>query len=303
MPAILDADRLRAAQRAALLSLCATVVVVAVKLTAAGISHSISVLSEALQSILDVLMSGFAVVTLRYAAQPPDHDHPYGHGKAELLIGAFQMLTVLATAIFILFAAYRRFLDPLPIAWDWGAGAMAFAAVVNTALSIHLGREARRISSPTLASEALHLRSDTLSSIGILIGLIAVGITGWYRLDAAFAAAFTLLAMIAASRHLMTVIQGLMDCSLPPRELMGIETTLDLHPEVRGYHNLRTRRIGPIRFIELHVMLDDTLSFPTAHEIAEQVENEIRDAVGGAVVTVHYEPHMAELAHQATEHA
>jgi ferrous-iron efflux pump FieF len=292
----------RAARLAAALSVTATVVVVAVKLTAAVMSGSVSVLSEGLQSVTDVLMSVLALLVVSYSERPPDREHPYGHGKAELLASAFQMVLILGTGGFILWRAYERLQAPEAIRWDWGAAAMAYSALSNTVVGRYLLAQAAKTGSTALEAEALHLRTDTLSSVGVLVGMLLVGATGWTPLDPIVAAASVLVAMPIAVGQLRRVIHPLMDGSLPAAEVSALQQVLDSHPEVRGYHNLRTRQVGRRRFIELHVMLDDDLSFVAAHELAEEIEEELRDALGGATVSIHFEPHEAELKHRAREH-
>lgn len=288
-----------AALRIALIS---TIIVVSVKLLAAVYSHSVSVLAEGLQSIVDILITIASMLTLRYAAKPPDEEHPYGHGKAEFLVSALQMLMILASAIFILWAAYQRFLTPEPIRWDWGVAAMAYSTVANALVAAYLVKTYKETSSALLISEAMHLRSDILASLGILVGLVLVGVTGWLRIDPAVAAIFTVVAMVMAVQQLRQVIHPLMDGSLPPEEIRALENVLNSHPQVRGYHNLRTRQTGLLRFVDMHLMLDDALSFVKAHDVAEQIEAEIRQALGGGIVSVHYEPYEAEMAHRAREH-
>jgi cation diffusion facilitator family transporter len=289
--------------RAATISLIATAVVVVVKLAAAWLSGSVSVLAEGLQSTVDVVVSLSTVLTLRYAALPPDAEHPYGHGKAELISSAIQMLLVLGSCGFILYKAYERFRQPSEIRWDWGAAAMAYTVVSNSLVASRLRRASASTGSAALRSEAVHLVADSYSSFGVLIGMFLVGATGWTGLDPAVACAFVLTTMFLAGRQLGSVIHPLMDGSLPAHEVRMVEQSLHRRPEVRGYHNLRTRQVGSARFIELHVMLDDGLSFVRAHELAEEIEEDLRRALGGAVVSIHYEPHEAEVAHRAREHA
>lgn len=295
-------DSTRRSFVAAAVSLAATTVVVAVKLVAAMASGSISVLAEGLQSTVDVLMSLLALVTIRYAALPPDEDHPYGHGKAELLAGAFQMLLVLGSAAFILFEVAKRWRHAEAIAWDWGAMAMAYAAVSNLTVSAWLRKVARETGSPVLHSEVQHLNADTLTSIGVLGGLLVYGLTRQPWVDPLVATLFTLWAIVAAARQLRAVLHPLMDGALPAEEIRSLEAVLNEHPEVRGYHALRTRMIGTRRMVELHVMLDDALPFVEAHDIAEQIEGQIRDRLGNATVSIHYEPYEAEIAHRQREH-
>ncbi len=290
------------ARRAASLSLASTVVVVGVKLLAAWKSGSISVLAEAVQSIVDILMSALAVATIAYAARPPDEEHPYGHGKAEVLAGALQMLVILGSGIYILYEAYRRLLAPQPIAWDWGAAAMAYALAANLAVAVHLRRVAKRTESTALESEALHLKGDSISSAGVLAGMLLVGATGQPILDPVVAAVFTVLAMAQAAAQLKHVLHPLMDGALPPGELARLKQLLEAHEAVRGFHNIRTRQVGNQRWIELHVLFDDALTFVDAHDLAEHLEKELKSALGGAIVSIHYEPFEAEVAHRAREH-
>lgn len=292
----------RIAQRAATLSLVSTTIVVGVKLFGAFKSGSISVLAEAIQSIVDILMSALAVWTIRYAAKPPDDTHPYGHGKAEVLAGAFQMLVILGSGVYILVEAYRRLLAPQPIQWDWGAYAMAYALLANLSVAAFLVRVERTHHSSALASEALHLRGDSWASAGVLLGMLLVGATKQPIFDPAVAGAFAMYTMAAAFTHLRRMIHPLMDGALPENERLRLQAILDTHSAVRGHHNIRTRRVGEQRWIDLHVMLDDGLSFVAAHEMAEHIEEELSRALGGAVVSIHYEPYEAEVKHRAREH-
>ncbi len=295
-------ESVRLAQRAALLSVISTTVVVAVKLVAAVLSGSISVLAEALQSSVDILMAGITLATIRYAALPPDPKHPYGHGKAEFLSSAFQMLVILSSGIFILIASIHRLTQPEKIEWGWGAIAMGYTVISNTAVAMYLQRLGKRIQSQALLSEATHLKGDTLASAGVLVGVLLVGITKYPPLDAIIAIVFTLATMTIALFQLKNVLHPLMDGALPAAETTAIENLLKNHPEARGFHNLRTRLVGAVRYVDLHVMLDDNLTFVRAHELAEELEEEMRTALGGAVVTIHYEPYESEMAHRAKEH-
>lgn len=293
----------QAVRRAVAVSLATTVAVVAFKLAAAAATHSISVLSEALQSLVDIAMSAVTLWTVRIASLPADEDHPYGHGRAEVISSALQMLVVIGTAGVIAWQATLRLADPRPIDPDWGLAAMAFAAVANTLVSRYLVRTAKQYGSAALEGEAQHLNGDTWASVGVLGGLIAVKLTGWPTLDPVVAIVFTGLGAFFAVRQLVRLTHQLMDGSLPPAEVAKVQEALHLHSHVRGFHNLRTRQTGNVRIVTLHVMLDDDLTFVEAHDLAEDVEASLRDVLGGALVTVHYEPYLAEMEHQAREHA
>lgn len=290
------------AQKAAVVSVISTVVVVLFKVVGAMLSGSIAVLAEAMQSTLDVVLSVAALWTIRIAGKPPDDDHPYGHGKAELLLSAFQMTLVVVTAMVIAWQASLRFNDPRPIATDWGFAAMGYSLVANSLLIVYLRRVARDTHSEALASEAEHQRGDVFASLGVILGLLAYRITGWQWLDPIVAIVFTLTGAAFALAQLRKVVHQLMDGALPPEDIALIERVLRDHPATKGYHNVRTRRSGSLRIVGLHVLLDDDLSFVEAHDMAEHIESELSRALGGAHVTVHYEPYEAELIHQRIEH-
>lgn len=285
-----------------MVSVVSTTVVVAFKLVGAWMSGSIAVLAEAIQSTLDIALSLAVVGTVKLANKPPDDEHPYGHGKAELLLSAFQMVLVILTAAVIAWQAALSLANPHPIRPGWGLAPMIYAVIANTVVIIHLKRVAKQTNSSALEGEAEHLRGDVLASLGIIVGLLAYMATNWKQLDPIIAIVFTVFGAYFAIRQLRKVLHPLMDGALPPEELSRIETVLEEHPESRGYHLVRTRQAGMLRIVSLHVLLDDDLSFVKAHDIAEQIESELSQALGGALVTVHYEPYEAEIAHRRHAH-
>lgn len=290
------------ARRAALVSLVATTITVLVKLTAGFLTGSVSVLGEGTQSAVDVIVVIGVWQSIRLASLPPDEEHPYGHGKAEVLMSAVQMVLILMTAGLIMWQAARRLITPAEIHADWGILAMVYSLASNLGVAAYVGHVAKQTHSHALQSEVLHLKSDTLASLGVLVGLLGVWFTGVYIIDPVVAILFMSFAVFQAMRLLTKLIHPLMDGSLPAQERAALESHLSVHPKVRGYHNLRTRESGSLRVVELHVMLDDHLSFVEAHETAEQIESELSKLLGGALVSIHYEPHEAEVLHRAKEH-
>ncbi len=287
---------------AARMSLGATVVNVGVKLAAGFATMSVSVLAEAVQSLVDILIALGVIQTIRYASRPADDTHPYGHGKAELLMSMLEMVLILSTSGFILMQAIWRLRTPHPFA-EWpGAAAMAFSTVVNWIISGRLDRVCKETQSTALKAEVLHLRSDMLASLGILIALLLVWVTGWHILDPIVAIGFTLVVVITAIRQMLALVHPLMDGALPQEELEQVAKYLEQHPDVLGFHDIRTRMVGPTRHIELHVLLDDRLPFVAAHDLAEQVEEGVREVLGAATVNIHYEPYEAEIRHRQQEH-
>ncbi|MFN3650186.1 MAG: cation diffusion facilitator family transporter [Armatimonadota bacterium] len=290
------------AARAAALSLGANLFLVAIKISAGFLSGSISVLAEGVQSTMDVVASALILFTVRAAAQPPDPEHPYGHGKFENLASLGQMVLILGSAVYLFGAAWERWQDPVLPRVDWGAGALTIAVVVNLVVSNRLFRVAQRTGSQALEAEALHLRGDMLSCVGVLAGLFLVWITQEPRLDPLIAAVMTVLIVVGAVRLLRESLRPLLDESLPAEEEEMVRAVLDEHPEVRGYHRLRTRRAGSHRLIDLHVLLDDDLTFRRAHELSEEIEEAIRACFPNADVIVHAEPYEEEQRHQEEVH-
>jgi cation diffusion facilitator family transporter len=284
------------ASRIATISLIATTLVVAVKLVGAGLSHSVSVLAEAMQSLLDVLMAAITVWAVRYAAKEPDEGHPYGHGRAELLASAFQMVLALLTGGVIVWQAALRLSHPEPIHPDWGVAAMAFALVSNGAMMLLLRHGAKKTGSEMLRSEGAHLASDSLASVGVIAGLLLFRFTGQLWIDPAAAILFTIIGAFLAFRQLRGVLHPLMDGALDKKDLQRIKKVLDTHPEVRGSHELRTRTSGSVRYVDMHLLLDDDLTFTRAHDVADEIEAELKAVLGEAIVNVHYEPFQAEMA-------
>ncbi|MCE9557822.1 MAG: cation diffusion facilitator family transporter [Armatimonadetes bacterium] len=284
------------------LSLGVTTVNVVVKLAAGFVTGSVSVLAEGLQSGVDILISYGVLKTVRMSSKPPDAEHPYGHGKAEFLLGAGQMLVIILTALVIIWQASRRFLHPEPIEVAWGVAAMVFSAIANYAVSRRLDAVGTLHKSNALKGEAAHLRGDLMASLGVLVGLILVRLTGLTILDPIVAIVFMIVVIHSAIRQLREFLHPLMDGAIPHEDREKIEKVLTDHPDAKGFHALRTRTVGATQYVEFHLLLDDNLTFVAAHEQAEEIEEEIGAALGGAIVNVHYEPYLAELEHQKRNH-
>ena len=289
-------------QRLALYSLVATTIVVLVKLVAAYWSGSISVLAEGLQSLVDIVIALTTLAVLRLSARPPDESHPYGHGKAELLSGAFQMMIIIAVSVAISIAAWMRFRTPQPIETGIGMYAMGYAVISNLIMASWIGSATKGSRSIALSSEQIHLRTDALASLGVFLGLLLVRVTSIAVLDPIVAVICTGVSLWVALTALLGLVHPLMDGALPQDQIDKIKMLLDRHPEVRGYHELKSRQVGGARYVDLHILLEDCLTFVRAHDIAEQIEREIEVALEGAYVTIHFEPAEVELAHRAREH-
>lgn len=290
-------------KNAAKLSLASNVLLVILKITAGVASGAISVLAEGVQSSIDVLASLIIIWTVQAAASPPDQSHPYGHGKLESLAALGQMILISLSAFYILSAAMSRWMNPVQPHFGWGASALFIALVVNFFVSRHLQKVAEETHSQALLAEAAHLRSDMLSCGGVLIGLGATWYFGIPRLDPLIAGIMAIVVIASAVKLGRETLRPLLDEKLPADEEFQIQNVLEADPRVLAYHRLRTRQAGASRLMDVHVLLDDELSFSASHAISEEIEDAIRRVLPNLDVIVHAEPFHEEEQHQREAHA
>ena len=291
-----------AQQQAARLSLGANVFLVAIKVGAGWKSGSLSVLAEGVQSLLDICASAMILWVIKVAAAPPDRAHPYGHGKFENVMALGQMVLVLGSIGGIWLAAWHRFQDPKMPLVDWGIAAILVSIAVNLWVSGRIFQVAKETNSAALRAEGVHLRGDLWSCAGVLAGLVATYLFQNPLLDPLFAAAMTIFAMVSALHLLRDTLRPLLDESLPGEEEAAIRVVLEADARILGFHKLRTRQAGSARLADVHILLDDNLSFRAAHDIGEQIEDEIRRVLPNLDVMVHTEPFEAEMQHQRERH-
>lgn len=273
-----------------------------IKLAGMLLSRSVSVMAEALQSSVDILVTLVLLYSVKVSAKPPDDDHPYGHGKAEVLASAWQMILIMVSAGWILLSVINRIHEPETVQTEVGMATLALTSAINVAMIFFLRGVHQQTRSHAVLSEMMHLRSDTLASLGVVLGLILVRLTGVQLLDPITGVLLMLYVVGSTVFHLREQIHALMDGAMPAQELQLLRNVLDETPAVMGYHDIRTRFVGKTRVIELHALFDDNLTFVRAHEIAEQVEDAIRDAFPECKVSLHYEPFEAENRHRAEKH-
>ena len=289
-------------QAAAKLSLGANVFLVALKIGAGVLSGSLSVLAEGIQSLLDILASALILISVRASAAPPDESHPYGHGKFENLSALVQMTLVLASVGGIWWAAWHRWNHPQPVVVDWGIGALLISVGVNLWVSSRVAKVARETDSTALAAEAVHLRGDLWACAGVLGGLVATRAFNEPRLDPLFAGVMTTFAVVSAVKLLRDTLRPLLDETLPQEEEREIRAVLENDARVLGFHKLRTRQAGSARLADVHILLDDDLTFRAAHRVSEDVEDAIRAVLPNVDVIVHAEPWAEETQHQREFH-
>lgn len=289
---------------AARLSVGANGLLVALKLLVGLLTGSVGVLSEALHSATDLLAASVAFLSVRASDTPPDEDHPYGHGKIESISGLVEALFILVAAAFIVMEAIARLKHPAGRTPDVGLGlaVMAFSALVTGTLSWHLMRVARATDSLALEADARHLRTDVITSLGVFTGLLLVRLTGWPLFDPLAALIVSLLITITAIKLGHDSLHPLLDARLPADEESAIHDILDAHPQVLGYHKLRTRKSGSQRHADVHVQMDDNSTLVEAHNLTEALEDQIRDALPAILINIHIEPFHAEQKHQQEAH-
>jgi cation diffusion facilitator family transporter len=278
---------------AAAVSIASNSILIALKLAAAAITGSVAILSEALHSGVDLIASVIAFVSVSRADEPADSDHHYGHEKLESLAAAIEGMLVLVGAGLIVYEASHRLSTHAEVEMlGLGIGVMAFSAVANTGVSTYLRRAARKYESPALAGDAAHLGADALTSVGVLIGLVLVQVTGLEQLDAIMALVVAAMIVYAGVRILYRSGQVLVDESPPPEELDRIEAAIasSRPEEMAGYHRLRARSAGRHRYIDLHVQFRSGTSLERAHSLAHALRDAIEAELPNAEVLIHVEP-------------
>jgi cation diffusion facilitator family transporter len=280
---------------AATLSIVSNSTLIALKLAAGAITGSIAIITEAIHSAIDLLASVVALVSVRKADEPPDREHPYGHERVENLAAAIEGMLILVGAGVIVYEATRRLVagsevDTLGV----GIAVIAFSMVANVGVSAFLYRRAREHRSAALEGDAAHLRTDALTSLGVLAGLLLVEITGEPAFDAIAALCVAAAIVVAGVRILSRSGRVLVDEAPPPGELDRIEAAIaaarEACPEIAGYHKLRARRAGPRRHIDLHLQFRHGTTLEDAHAIAHRVREAIEAEIPDSDVLTHVEP-------------
>jgi len=278
--------------RAATVSVTAGLAILLFKFGAYALTGSVAILSDAAESVVNVVAANVALISLVVAARPPDEGHQYGHGKAEYVSGATEGAMIFLAGGWILVTAVARFLRPLPLRHlDWGLGVLAVATVANYLTARFLLRVSRDADSTALEADARHLLADVLTSVGVFAGLALAWFLGEPRVDPIVAALVALHVLRLGVSVYLQSVSGLMDTSPPPGEVAAIRRILDEHQGlIVEYHALRARKAGPSRFLDLHLVLHRMLSVGEAHALCDDLERHVGDALPGTDITIHVEP-------------
>jgi len=293
-PAVDDRLNHKLKSRAATTSIASNAILIAFKLTVGILSGSIAIISEALHSGSDLVAAVIAFWSVRQAAQPPDERHHYGHEKVENLSGVIEALLIIAAAGVIIFEGVMKIISGPELDHIWlGIGVMVVSGLANLYVSRRvLYPVARRTESAALEADAAHLMTDVYTSFGVAGGLLLVKLTGWPYFDPIAAIAVAVLIIHTGYELVMQSTRVLLDETLPEDELDEIRRCVREHRGdiIMGYHKLRARRAGSRRHVDLHVVVDETLTVKEAHDIAEHIENDIRACIPNTDVLVHVEP-------------
>lgn len=278
-------------QQVAYLSVASNSLLVILKLVVGLLSGSVSIVSEAAHSGIDLMAAIIAWLAVRKSGKPPDEHHAYGHGKIENISGAVEALLILGAACWIVYEAAGRLISPGELAYlDYGMVVMALSIFVNYFVSRRLFAVAKLTGSQALEADALHLSADIWTSVGVLAGLAAVHFTGLVWLDPLFAILVSLVIFKAGYDMTKKSLYELMDISLPPEEEAAIIRIIEEHPAVINCHELRTRRSGSLRMIDVHVILSKNMHLDQAHSICDELEAAICREFAPCDVVIHLEP-------------
>ncbi len=279
--------------RAASLSIASNSALILLKLVAGAITGSVAILTEAIHSAVDLLASVVAYFSVREAEQPADAEHRYGHEKFENVAAAVEGMLILVGSGVIVYTSVRNLVEGSEIeALGFGIGVIGFAAAVNLVVSAYLYRRARETESAALEGDAAHLRADAYTSLGVLVGLVLVKVTGETWIDPAVALVIGGAIVFTGVRILRGSWGVLVDQALPDEEVDAIRESIEAFAGsgVLGYHNLRTRRAGARRYVDLHVQFRSGTSLEAAHVTAHALQDRIGERLRGADVLIHLEP-------------
>ncbi|EAQ23259.1 cation efflux transporter, CDF family protein [Roseovarius sp. 217] len=268
--------------------------VLALKALAWGLTGSLALMSDALESLVNVAAALAVIVALRVARRPADDNHPYGHDKAEFFSAVLEGVLIVIAALFILREAYAGFLAPQAIAQPLlGMAINTGASLINAVWAVILIRNGRRYRSPALVADGKHLMTDVVSSVGVLFGVALALATGWLWLDPAMAVLVAFNILWSGSVVIKASLSGLMDEAVSEEELATIRRVIaeaasdDAALEA---HDLRTRHAGPVTFIDFHLVVPGAISVEVAHALCDRIEAALMAALPGARVTIHVEP-------------
>jgi len=277
--------------KAARISVLSNALLIALKVTAGVLSGSVSIISEAIHSFMDLLASIIAFISVSLSDRPADERHPYGHWKIENISGVIEALLIFVAAIWIIFEAVHKIIYPGKVETiGLGFAVMCISAIANSLVSWYLYKISRETGSVALEADALHLKTDVFTSLGVAAGLGLIYLTGYHILDPVVAILVSFLILKESYSLLIKAYKPLLDESLDPGDMKTIRETIERYcNEKISYHGLRTRMAGNFKYVDFHLNLEENLTVKEAHDLCDQIEKEIKHRLVNSEVTIHVE--------------
>jgi len=278
--------------KVAMLSIISNTSLILAKVVAGILSGSVSIISEAIHSSMDLLASIIAFISVKISGKPADKEHPYGHGKVENFSGLIEGLLIFIAAYLIIQEAIKKILNPTKIEETWIAvGVMFFSAIVNTIVAGRIYKVAKEEDSIALEADALHLKTDVYTSLGVGLGLSLIAITGINLLDPIVAIAVACLIIKESWALCREAFSPLLDASLPAEDEERITVVMGRYNnEILDYHMLRTRKAGNIKYIDFHMTVPEELTVKQSHDLSERIEMDLENVLRNTNVNIHIEP-------------
>ena len=278
--------------RFAWLSIATALATIGLKSGAYLLTGSVGLLSDAAESGVNLVAAVVALIALTVAARPADANHDYGHGKAEYFSAGIEGMLIFVAAAFILVTSGQRFLHPAALeSVGIGLAISTLASALNGAMGLLLIRTGRKHRSVTLTADGKHLMTDVWTSVGVIIGVLLVALTGWQRLDPVIAALVAVNILVTGYRLVSQSVTSLLDAALPAQDVAQVNATLDrLRTAEVDFADLRTRESGRHRFVTLTVLVPGTWTVDRGHALADDVESAIRQTLPETTVQTHLEP-------------
>jgi ferrous-iron efflux pump FieF len=278
-------------RRATLFSLGVGLTLVVLKTAAWLFTNSLSMLTSLADSLLDVIASTINFLAVRYALQPPDEGHRFGHGKAEDLATLAQSTFICGSGVFLVIEGIRRLLNPEALHNSAiGLAVMTVSLLMTLCLVIYQRKVVRKTSSSAIAADAMHYFADFITNISVIVALLLATFTDFSQADPIIAMLIAVFIVYGAVKIGYTACQNLMDHEFSDEERASIECMVLEHPEVAGLHDLRTRRSGIYRFIQFHLDLDEEITLKRAHIISDTVEESLLRAFPNTEILIHQDP-------------
>ncbi|MEC1337445.1 cation diffusion facilitator family transporter [Bacillus velezensis] len=276
----------------AFLSVISNSLVVMLKIVVGIITGSVAILSEAIHSFLDLIAAFIAFISVRISKKPADTGHPYGHGKVENLSGTIETILIFAAGIWMIYECVQKLVNPAPVHLPvLGIVVMLAGALINLIVSKFVKREAEKVNSVAMKSNALHLLTDVYTSLGVAASLLVVTLTDWYILDPIIGMVLAVYIIYEAFKLMKEAFPPLIDTRLSEEEEKTILKIIEtFQQEFIEIHDFRTRRSGPQEYIDFHLVVASHMTIKDVHDLCDRIERDITNEFKQAQVMIHPEP-------------